>query len=213
MGSNARSTTAKRMVATGAKIEKNFEQAIKKLGVEFDVPPNVPISQAPTAKMNIDFNFSAEQIFVETTSCMKDGKFAKVLVQSQNIKRYFPNYKVVVFIAAQTENAMSYPKHLKNCPHVDKVICFKKGSWNTMTEFREMVTTEFEPLFQKTLEDRLLEHSTLIKKSVKDGLKPHEDGFYIPILDKRMEKHLRDNDISVERFIVTGNLEKERELV
>ena len=22
---------------------------------------------------------------------------------------------------------MSYPKHLENCPHVDKVICFKKG--------------------------------------------------------------------------------------
>tara|TARA_Y100000593_G_C4282620_1_gene323577 strand:+ start:682 stop:1323 length:642 start_codon:yes stop_codon:yes gene_type:complete len=213
MGASARSTTAKNMVKVGAKIERHFEQSIKKLGIRFDKPPKVPISQAPTAKMDIDFNFPDEKVFVETTSCMKDGKFAKILVQSQNIKRYFPDYKLVVFVAQQTDNAMSYIKHLEACPFVDKVICFKKDSWKTLSEFREMVTERFKPLFKKTLKDRLFDDSLLIRKSLKEGLKPHDDGFYIPILDKRMEKHLRDNNVDIDKFIITGNLKKERVLV
>ena len=202
----ARQTTMKRVYKVGKQVETTVGSVIKGLGVESEKPPVVPILEAPTATMNIDYHYPHEKVFIEVTSCMKDAKFAKIVLQCKNIKKQFPGYKTVLFVAQQTSNAMSYIRHCESCPFIDEVIYFEKGSWGKLQELRTKIEEVFKPFFEKTIEERITKHSELIKKSVEDGLEPHDDDFHPVIIDKRMKKYLEEKNIEISDFVTTGNL-------
>tara|TARA_Y100000310_G_scaffold311579_1_gene358001 strand:+ start:127 stop:747 length:621 start_codon:yes stop_codon:yes gene_type:complete len=202
----AKSITMKRINKVGKQIQKAVGSVIKGLGVEHEKPPVVSILEAPTATMNIDFSYPYEKVFIEVTSCMKDAKFAKIVLQCKNIKKQFPGYKTVLFVAQQASNAMSYIGHCESSPFIDEVIYFKKGDWKLLQDLKVKIKEVFDPFFEKILEERITKHSELIKKSVNSGLEPCDDAFHPVIVDKRMKKYLKNKNIEICDFVTTGNL-------
>jgi len=204
---NALSTVQRKRQKIGKQKEVLVGQVIKKLGYELKKAPRVPISECPTTTMDVDHYLPSEKIFCEVKGSVKDGVLFKVVLQAKNIKRHYPNNQFVVLIAGQPKRDKSFVKHLESCPYIDKVIVIWKEDFRLQTELRKILTNVLGVYLDDNFQNRLISESELVKKCIRNGMEFHEDDFHIPIIDKKMSKHFKKNEINTKSFITTGSLD------
>ena len=204
---NALSSVQKNRVKKGKQKEILVGQVIKKLGYELQKPPRVPISECPTTTMDVDHYLPCEKMFIEVKGSVKDGVLYKIILQAKNIKRHHPNNKFVVLIAGQPRRDKSFIKHLKSCPYIDEVIVIWNDEFAKVKELRNILFNVLTPYLNNNFQNRLISESESVKKCIRNGMESHEDDFHIPIIDKKMTKYFRDNQIDTKSFITNGSLD------
>jgi hypothetical protein len=201
------SSVQRKRQKTGKQKENLVGQVIKKLGYELQKPPRVPISECPTTTMDVDNYLPCEKIFIEVKGSVKDGVLFKIILQAKNIKRHHPNNQFVVLIAGQPKRDKSFVKHLKSCPYIDEVIVIWKEDFEKLKDLRKILMDILDVYLSNNFQNRLNVESELVKECIRGGIESHEDNFHIPIIDKKMSRYFRENEIDTKSFITTGSLD------
>ena len=108
------------------------------------------------------------KIHMELTTCVKDTKESKIIIESKTYKHHFPDYKFVVGIEKiknprKTDNLDSFIDHLKQTPTIDLVLVGKD----------EILKFMDKPKFQNQNKRRMnrMNNNTLLMETLLHGAK------------------------------------------
>ena len=149
----------------------NFEKMImfKSSNEWNEIKNENSISDLTTTKMwKCDVVNHKHKIYMELTTCVKDTKESKIIIESKTYKYHFPDYKFVVGIEKiknprKTDNLDSFIDHLKQTPTIDLVLVGED----------EILKFMNKPKFKKQNKRRMnrMNNNTLLMETLLHGAK------------------------------------------